>query len=58
MSDHVRSHHDGKISTDPREDYDFLEVWQFRKPLQGRLEEPVRIKNNNATRIYTAGPEA
>ena len=44
MADHTRSHHDGEISADPREDYDFIEVGQFRKPLQRQLEEAVRIK--------------
>ena len=44
MADHARSHHDSKISPDPRDDYDFLEVGQFRKPLQRQLEEAVRIK--------------
>ena len=44
MADHSRSHHAGRISADPREDYDFLVLDQWRKPLERQLEEAVRIK--------------
>ena len=44
MADHSRSRHAGRISADPREDYDFLVLDQWRKPLERQLEEAVRIK--------------
>ena len=44
MADHTRSHHDSKISPDPREDYDFVVLDQFRKALERQVEEAVRIK--------------
>jgi hypothetical protein len=45
MADHTRSHHGGTISADPCEDYDFLVLDQWRKPLLRQLEEAVRIKH-------------
>ena len=45
MADHARSHHGGTISEDPLEDYDFLILDQWRKPLLRQLEEAVRIKH-------------
>ena len=44
MADHTRSHHNSKISPDPREDYDFVVLDQFRKALERQVEEAVRIK--------------
>ena len=43
MADHTRSHHGGAISKDPREDYDFVVLGQYRKPLQWQIEEAVLI---------------
>ena len=44
MADHALSHHMGKISKDPRQDYNFVVLNQFRKPLERQIEEAVRIK--------------
>ena len=44
MADHTRSQHGGAISKDPREDYDFVVLGQYRKPLQRQIEEVVCIK--------------
>ena len=32
------------MSKDPRQDYDFVVLNQFRKPLERQIEEAVRIK--------------
>ena len=37
MADHIRSHHDGQMSSNPMDDYDFLALDQFRKPLQRQI---------------------
>ena len=42
MADHARSHHDGVISADAKDDYDFVLLDQFRKPL---LREAYRYQN-------------
>ena len=44
-ADHTRSHHDDQMSSNPMDDYDFLVLDQFRKPLQRQIEEAVRIKS-------------
>jgi hypothetical protein len=60
MADHARSHHAGKISADPREDFDFLVLDQWRKPLLRQLEEAVRIKHArcNGHLMLGRGPRA
>ena len=45
MADHTRSHHDGQMSSNQMDDYDFIVLDQFRKPLQRQIEEAVRIKS-------------
>ena len=44
MADHTRSHHDGQMSSNPMDDYDFLVLDQFRKPLQRQIEQAVMTK--------------
>ena len=55
MADHTRSHHKGKISPDPREDYDFVILDQFRKALERQVEEAARIKFVIAKGFLTIG---
>ena len=43
MADHTRSHHDGQMSSNQMDDYDFIVLDQFRKSLQREIEETVRI---------------
>ena len=38
MADHTRSHHDGQMSPNQMDDYDFIVLDQFRKPLQRQIE--------------------
>ena len=59
MADHARSHHAGVISADVKDDYDFVLLDQFRKPLLRQLEEAVRIKQSKAGFIMLGrGPKA
>ena len=44
MADHTRSHHEGVMSEDPTDDYDFFVVGSWRKPLHRLLEEAIRIR--------------
>ena len=44
MADHALSHHGGKISADPTQDFDFFVVGSSIKPLYRQLEESVRIR--------------
>lgn len=44
MADHTRSHHNGVVSKDHHDDYDFFLVTTKEKPLERQLEEAVRIR--------------
>ena len=55
MADHTRSHHEGVISDNPLDDYDFLIIDQNRKPLLRLLEEAVRIKVAKASGFVMLG---
>ena len=44
MADHSRACHRGLASADPREDYDFVVLGHYPKPLQRQIEEAVRIR--------------
>ena len=44
MADHTLSLNMGKTSKDPRQDYDFVVLNKFIKPLERQIEEAVRIK--------------
>ena len=44
MADLCRPHHRGLVSADPRDDYDFVVLGHYPKPLQRQIEEAVRIR--------------
>ena len=43
MADHVREFHNGQISTDPLNDFEFACTGVFRKPLHRQVDENLRI---------------
>ena len=55
MADHAKSHHGGVISPDPTEDYDFLVIGSWQKPLYRQLEEGVRIRKAKTMGILSLG---
>ena len=55
MADHARSHHGGIISANVTDDYDFILLDQFRKPLLRQLEEAVRIKQSKEVGFIMLG---
>ena len=55
MADHTRSHHEGLISEDPTDDYDFFVVGSWRKPLHRLLEEVIRIRIAKTKSILILG---
>ena len=55
MADHARSHHAGIISANVTDDFDFVILDQFRKPLLRQLEEAVRIKQSKEVGFIMLG---
>ena len=45
MADHTVTCHPGEVSANMLDDYDFMVIGSWAKPLQRQVEEAVRIRN-------------
>ena len=57
MADHSRKCHDGVISADPMDDYEFVVTGTFQKPLHRQVDEMLRIDRAECRGVIKIGKE-